>query len=72
MTLTEFVQPTLVECLTTTCTFGLSMSKGAHDVFAMVVSFLFVTWEPKHITICLFEMNDMSGVAMVVKAQTNP
>jgi hypothetical protein len=48
------------------------MSKGAHDVFAMVVSFLFVTWEPKHITICLFEMNDMSGVAMVVKAQTNP
>jgi len=43
------------------------MSKGAHNVFVLVVNSLFITWEPKHITIGLFEVSDTSGAAMVVK-----
>jgi hypothetical protein len=43
------------------------MSKGGHDVFVVVVNFLFANWEHKHITIGLFEAHDMSGVAMVMK-----
>jgi len=63
----EFVQPTLVECLIATCTFHLWMSKGAHDVFAMVVNFLSISSKPKHITIGLFEANNTNGVAMAMK-----
>ncbi len=33
----------------------------------LVVNFLFTTWEPKHITIGLFEASDTSSVAMAVK-----
>jgi hypothetical protein len=29
------------------------MSKGAHDVFGLVISFLNEEWEPQHITIGL-------------------
>jgi hypothetical protein len=40
------------------------MSKGAHDVFAIVVNFLSNKWEAKHIIIELFEVSDTSGVVM--------
>jgi hypothetical protein len=43
------------------------MSKRAHNVFVMVVNFLFANWDLKHITIGLFEASDTSGAAMVVK-----
>jgi hypothetical protein len=68
-TSTEFVQPTLVECLIATCTFDLWMSKGAHDVFAMVVNFLSISSEPKHVTIGLFEASNTNGVAMAMKVK---
>jgi hypothetical protein len=47
------------------------MSKGARDVFAMVVNFLSNMWEDKHmITIGLmFEVNDISGAIMLPKLQ---
>jgi hypothetical protein len=34
------------------------MSKGAHDVFALVINFLNEKWQPEHITIRLFEANE--------------
>jgi hypothetical protein len=34
------------------------MSKGAHDVFALVISFLNEKQQPQHITIALFEANE--------------
>jgi hypothetical protein len=66
-TMTKYVQPTLAKCLTTTYTFHLWMSKGAHDIFAVVINFLSTNWEPNHIIIGLFEVDDMSGTTMVVK-----
>jgi len=68
-TSTEFVQPALVKCLIATCTFDLWMSKGAHDVFAMVVNFLSINLKPKHVTIGLFEANNINGVAMAMKVK---
>jgi hypothetical protein len=43
------------------------MSKGAHDVFVIIFNFMSTTWEPKHITIGLFEAIVTSGVAIAVK-----
>jgi hypothetical protein len=40
------------------------MSKGAHNVFAVVVCFFSTNWEPKHITIGLLETNYKNGAAM--------
>jgi hypothetical protein len=31
------------------------MSKGAHDLFALVINFLGLDLQPKHVTIGLFE-----------------
>lgn len=45
----------------------LWMSKGAHDVSALVVNFLSTNSKPKHITIGLFEANNMNNIAMAVK-----
>ncbi len=35
--------------------FDLWMSKGAHNIFALVINFLGFDWQPKHVTIGLFE-----------------
>jgi hypothetical protein len=43
------------------------MSKGAHDVFVIIVDFMSTAWEPKHITIGLFEAIVTNGATIVVK-----
>jgi hypothetical protein len=58
-----YVHPTLANYISTTCTFDLWMSKGAHDMFD-VVNFLSSKWEAKHITIKLFEMFNINGITM--------
>jgi hypothetical protein len=47
------------------------MSKGARDIFVMVLNFLSNMWEDKHmITIGLmFEVNDVIGATVVPKLQ---
>jgi len=35
------------------------MSKGEHDIFALVINFLKVDYQPKHITIDLFEATNI-------------
>jgi hypothetical protein len=40
------------------------MSKGAHDVLALVISFLNEEWKPQHITIGVFEANETIGQTM--------
>jgi hypothetical protein len=45
-------------------TYTLWMSKGVHDVFAVVVNFLSNKWEAKHFIIRLFKMFDTNGVTM--------
>jgi len=41
------------------------MSKGALDTFDLVINFLTLDWEPKHITIGLFEAKGTSRVNLV-------
>jgi hypothetical protein len=33
------------------------MSKGGHDIFALVINFLGIDWQPKHVTLGLFLCN---------------
>jgi hypothetical protein len=37
------------------------MSKGAHDVFVLVINFLGSNWKPKHVTLGLFEATKTIG-----------
>jgi len=37
------------------------MSKGGHDIFALVINFVGANWQPKHITVGLFEVIDIRG-----------
>jgi hypothetical protein len=41
------------------------MSKGMHDIFALVVKLLGKDYMPKHITISLFELSKISSQAFV-------
>jgi hypothetical protein len=36
----------------------LWISKDGHDIFALVINFLRVDWQPKHITLNFFEPTD--------------
>jgi hypothetical protein len=40
------------------------MSKGPYDIFALVINFLGKDWQPKHITIKLFEAMDNYNQAL--------
>jgi len=51
-----YVLPLLNDCSCTTASFDLSISKGAHDVFVLVINFLGFNWKPKHVTLDLFEV----------------
>jgi hypothetical protein len=48
-----------------TTNFDLWMSKGVYDVFALVINFLGNDWQPKHITIGLFETTKTNGQTLV-------
>jgi len=37
------------------------MSKGAHDVFVLVINFWGSNWNPKHVTLGLFEIVATTG-----------
>jgi hypothetical protein len=41
--------------------FDLWMSKGAHDVFVLMINFLGSDWKPKHVTLGLFEVTKTIG-----------
>jgi hypothetical protein len=56
----EYVLPKLVECYSTITSFDLQMSKGTHDIFALVIIFLRVDWQLKHITISLLKANNIT------------
>jgi hypothetical protein len=40
------------------------MSKGAHDVFVLVIIFLGSNWKPKYFTLSLFETAKITGQAL--------
>jgi hypothetical protein len=67
--MTTYVQSTLTYYILATYTFGLWMSKEARDVFVVVLNFISSDWEAKLVTIGLFEVSNMSSVAMAPKLQ---
>ncbi len=60
----QYVILALVACFSTTTSFDIWMSKGTYDVFALVIIFLNNDWQPKHITIGLFEATQTTGQAL--------
>jgi hypothetical protein len=61
----EYVFLALEDCFLATTNFDLWMSKGACDVFALVINFLNNDSQPKHVTIGLFEVRETTGQTLV-------
>jgi hypothetical protein len=53
--------PKLTDCTSNKVNFDLWMSKGAHDIFALVINFLEFDQQPKQITIGFFEATKTIG-----------
>jgi hypothetical protein len=50
-----YVLPKLTNYIFATTSFDMWMSKGVHDIFALVINLLGSNWQPKQVTINLFE-----------------
>jgi hypothetical protein len=42
------------------------MSKGAYDIFSLVINFLDENWQPKKLTIGLYEAIEITSQALVI------
>jgi hypothetical protein len=60
-----YVFPALAKCYYAIISFDLWMSKRTYDVFALVIKFLNNDWQPKHVTISLFEAIETLGQSLV-------
>ncbi len=60
-----YVLPKLTYCIYATTSFDLWMSKGAHDIFALVMNFLGSNWQPKQVIICLFKATEINGQTLI-------
>jgi hypothetical protein len=51
-------------------TFDLWMNRGQHDTFVLVINLLFTYWKQHHVTIALFNVNDIikHGIGKELKA----
>jgi hypothetical protein len=56
--------PTLVSCIIFKCSFNLWMFHAGFDTFVMVVSLINTSWEPTHVIIGIFEIHNITHVAM--------
>ncbi len=63
--LQEFVFPFVNVIGSIIATFDLWMGKGAFDTFALVINFLTLDWEPKHVAIGLFEAKGTFRVSLL-------
>jgi len=45
------------------------MLKGSVDTFGVVMNFLNAFWNPMHVTMGLYEMNETNGQNMVIQLQ---
>jgi hypothetical protein len=64
-TLQEFVFPFVNVICSIIATFDLWMGKGAFHTFSLVINFLTLDWEPKHVAIGLFEAKGTFGVSLL-------
>jgi hypothetical protein len=63
--LAENVLLTLVERTFATMNFDFWISKGADDIFAFVINSLGIDWQPKHVTLGLFEFVNIDGKTLI-------
>jgi hypothetical protein len=61
-TLEKFVLLYINVGISITTTFDLWMSKGALNIFSLVINFLTLDWEPKHVIIGLFKARGTIGI----------
>ncbi len=59
-----YVLPKLIDYISTTTSFDSWMSKGVHNIFALVINFLGYDWQPKQVTIGLFEATKITMQAL--------
>jgi hypothetical protein len=62
-----YVLPTLVEGHFIIANFDMWMSKVGHDIFALIIKFLGDDWQPKHITLGLFEPTNTTRQTLAKK-----
>jgi hypothetical protein len=60
----NYVLPKLSQCVSVTANFDLWMSKGAYDIFALVINFLNGNWKLRKVTIGLFETIETTNQAL--------
>jgi hypothetical protein len=60
-----YVLPKLTNYISATTSFDMWMSKGAHDIFALVINLLGYDWQPKQVTINLFEATEIIGQTLI-------
>jgi hypothetical protein len=60
----KYVLPLLDDFTTITINFDVKASKGAHNIFALVVNLLKVDQQPKHVIIKLFKTNEIIEQAL--------
>ncbi len=61
----QYVLPSLANCFSAIARFDLWMFKGVYDIFALMINFLSSDWQPKHVTIGLFETIETIGQTLV-------
>lgn len=65
----QYFLPSLASCVTGSASFGLWMSRGGINIFALVISFINEKWVTIHVIMGLFEVSDISVMAMAVQLQ---
>jgi len=64
-TLQELLFPFINVVTSIIVTFDLWMNKGALDTFTLVINFLTLDWEPKHVTIGFLRRKELLGLVLV-------
>ncbi len=61
-----YVLPKLNDCSCATTNFDLWTSKGAHDVFILIIIFLEFEWKPKHVALGLSEVVETTKQTLTI------
>jgi hypothetical protein len=61
----QYVLLALANCFFAIARFDLWMFEGVYDVFTLMINFLNSDWQPKHVTISLFETIETIGQTLV-------
>ena len=67
--LEKFVSLYINVAISITTTFDLWMSKVALDTSAVVINFITLDWESKHVTIGLFNAKEIIGINLASQLQ---